>query len=121
MTPLKTIQLDTMEPADPHFTEWLAANDITMKVIDAANPATGFPLVEYTGEYEQLLKMVAFFFAEDLEEAQGIVDDYLAWAADHAEGLPDPVRWLRSLADADRSEPTPTFNSAAAHQNAYWH
>jgi len=133
---VKTIQLDTMEPDDPHFRRQLIANDITMKVITDSGP-NGFPLVEYTGEYEQLLKLVALSFTDDAEEAQEVVDDYLAWAADNevcpgcgcrpGDGLtascndPAGCGFWRAAGQADRTETTPAFNSVAAHANAYWH
>lgn len=59
------VDLDTVDPADEEFIQFLKMNDIGARVLQAFGPGGGNPLVRYTGSRTALERMITEHFDDD--------------------------------------------------------
>jgi hypothetical protein len=61
------VDLDTVDPADEEFIQFLKMNDIGARVLQAFGPGGGNPLVRYTGSRITLSKMITEQFGGNVD------------------------------------------------------
>lgn len=65
-----TIEVDTIDPHDFDFQNWLTDHGITAEVVDEVGPGGGNSVVRYTGETNELLAMLATWFGDEMDEKE---------------------------------------------------